>query len=289
MPKPIPRTRSALAPLLAARGLRATRRLGQNFLVDPALADALVDDAGVTQGDLVVEVGPGAGGLTQPLLARAGHVVAVEIDSGLHALLAEHLGDDPRLSLVHADALDGPDGLAPAITSALDDPEARGCRRALVVANLPYSCGTPLVAALLRRTPAPARIVAMLQSEVVARMCAAPGSADYGPLAVLATLRAEVAVVRRVPPHVFLPRPEVESSVFRVVPRPGDARAAAAASDLAARAFRMRRKRLLRALDGAADAAALAAAGIDATLRPEDVPPEAWLRLAGEVAARGSA
>src|SRR5258706_16396221 len=99
----IPRSRADLVALLESRGLRLAKRHGQSFLVDPNLADAIVADAGVTARDAVVEIGPGAGGLTQPLLAAAGRVTAVEIDAGLHALLVERLGGDAKLSLVHGD------------------------------------------------------------------------------------------------------------------------------------------------------------------------------------------
>lgn len=281
MPTPIPRTRTDLAPLLAARGLHLSKRLGQNFLVDAALADAIVADAGVTPDDLVIEVGAGAGGLTQPLLATGAHVLAVELDRGMAALLRDHLGDEERLVIVEGDALGRGDGLHPAIERALDEAHDVGFARVLVVANLPYSCGTPVLANLLRRDRAPDDIVAMLQTEVVNRLRAVPGSADYGPLAVLGMLRAGVRVLRRVPPDVFLPRPGVESTVFRVTPRPGtDAARARAASDLAAIAFGKRRKRLSKSLRHVASIQTLEAAGLDPSARPERVPPDGWVRLA---------
>jgi 16S rRNA (adenine1518-N6/adenine1519-N6)-dimethyltransferase len=288
VPIPIPRTRSELAPLLESRGLRLTKRLGQNFIVDPALADAIVADAGVRSDDLVLEIGAGAGGLTQPLLAAAGHVVAIALERGMAALLAEYLGDHERFTLHEGDALEGPEGLHPAITEAIDDAGSFGCARVLVVANLPYSCGTAVVSRLLRRDRTPAEIVAMLQKEVVERLRAQPGTSDYGPLAVLGSLRAEVALVRKVPPQVFLPRPAVDSAVFRVTPRAdADAASARAAVDLAAVAFRMRRKRLARALKGTVDTETIVAAGLDPDARPERVTPAEWAVLGAVVAGRG--
>jgi len=282
MPRAIPRTRTELVATLAAAGLRLRKRHGQSLLVDPQMAEAIVADAGVTREDAVVEVGPGAGALTAPLLAHAGKVTAVELDRGLHALLAGWLGDDPRLRLVHGDALDG--GLHPALREALAEP---GFRRHLVVSNLPYTAGTEVVVRLLALPAPPDELVLMLQEEVVDRMRAAPGTKDYGPLAVLVALTAGLRVLRRVPPAVFLPRPAVDSVVFRLTPDPARRPAGvdlAAVSALAQRAFLHRRKTLQNALREVAPPEALRAAGLDPAARPETVAPEGWVRLARELA-----
>ncbi len=289
--RPIPRTRSDLVPLLEGRGLRLSRRRGQNFLVDPAMADAIVADAGVQPDDTVIEIGPGAGALTQPLLAAARRVVAVELDRGLGDLLAEHLGDDPRLELVVGDALAGSGAtrLHPAVSAALDDP---GGGRVLVVSNLPYSVGTAVITELLSAPVGPAAIVAMLQSEVVERLRAEPGSQAFGLLAVTIALRARVDVVRKVPRSVFFPRPDVESTVFRLTPLATDdpchatASEAAAVHELAGRAFQQRRKRIRKTLSGVVGDAEFQAAEIDSTARPEAVDPAAWLRLIRQRAGR---
>lgn len=272
--------------LLDARGLRLRRRDGQNFLVEPALADAIVSDAGVTRGDHVVEIGPGAGALTQPLLARAGRVTAVEIDRGLADLLRERLGADLRFRLVHGDCLDRETGLHPEIVRAIASARGEGFERALVVANLPYSVGTEALVRLLELDVPPDAVTAMLQREVTERLTARTGTDAYGPLAILAALRADVRTLRRVPPGAFHPRPEVESVVFRLVPRPlgaGPRARADRAVALARRAFQRRRKTLANALSGVADAATLRRAGLDPSARPETVAPEAWLALASEV------
>ncbi|MCG3135889.1 MAG: Ribosomal RNA small subunit methyltransferase A [Planctomycetes bacterium] len=281
----LPRTRGPLVSLLEARGLRLRRRDGQNFLVDAAVADAIADASGATGLDRVIEVGPGAGALTMPLLARAKSVLAVELDRGLHELLEGALGGDPRFTLVHGDALAGdvPDGLHPAIDAALRAPREAGART-LLVSNLPYSAGTEIVVRMLLHDAPPDRATLMLQEEVVRRMRAAPGSHDYGPLAVLVALTAGVSVVRRVAPSAFFPRPDVESVVFHVTPdparraRPGVRRAVA----LARTAFMKRRKTLSNALEGAVDPAAAAAAGIDLRRRAEEIPPDRWLALGAE-------
>ncbi len=296
----LPRTRAGLEPLLAARGLRPSRRRGQNFLVDAALADAIVADADVGPTDHVLEIGPGAGALTQPLLAVAGHVTAIELDRGLAELLREALGEHPRLTLVEGDALadDGPGRLHAAIDDAIRAARAGAFERVLVVANLPYSAGTAMVSRLLRRDDPPDSIVAMLQREVVDRLRAETGTKAYGPLAVIVRLRADVSVLRRVPRDVFFPRPDVESVVFRLALHgtdPGgtgtvqtdggqtDGAAARAAVDLAERGFSQRRKRLARVLRGVVTPEQLAACGIDADARAERVSPDAWRQLAALV------
>jgi 16S rRNA (adenine1518-N6/adenine1519-N6)-dimethyltransferase len=276
----IPRTRAGLVALLESRGLRLSKRYGQSFLVDPQLADAIVADAGVTRDDHVVEIGPGAGGLTQPLAARAARVTAVEVDSGLVALLSECLGGNASLRIVHGDCLE--DGIHPAIREALAAARAEG-RRALVVANLPYSVGTEALARLIDLEPPPDAVVAMLQEEVCDRLRAECGTRDYGPLAVLAATTGRVETLRRVPPSVFFPRPTVESVVFRWTP---DAACRVEpvlrrrANELAGTAFRQRRKSVGGTLRGAVKDGALAAAGIDPSARPETIPPDAWVRLA---------
>jgi len=281
MPIPLPRTRADLIPLLEERGLRLSKRLGQNFLVDPQLADAIVRDAGVTSTDRVLEVGPGAGALTQPLLEAAAHVTSLELDRGLHALLEEALGDHPRFTGVHGDCLAGR-GLHPCLVAALDAPRPAP-ERVLVVANLPYSVGTVVTVHLLTHPSPPDALVLMLQSEVVERLRAPVGTSDYGPLAVLVGTTTRVELLRRVPPDVFFPRPRIESSIVRLTPDP-ELRAAggdvAALSRVLAIGFRHRRKTLQRNLKGCVDVSTLRELGLDPGARPERIAPEDWVRLA---------
>jgi 16S rRNA (adenine1518-N6/adenine1519-N6)-dimethyltransferase len=277
----VPRTRAELVALLESRGLRLSKRYGQSFLVDPQLADAIVADAGVAARDVVVEIGPGAGALTRPLVAAAGRVVAVEIDAGLVDLLRGLFGDESKLRIVHGDCLE--DGLHRGIVAALASAKRDGFARALVVANLPYSVGTEALARLMDLEPPPDAVVAMLQSDVCGRLAAAPGDREYGPLAVLAATCGRVETLRRVPPTVFFPRPTVDSVVFRFTPdaaRRVDAATRRRANDLAGAAFRQRRKTIGRSLEGVVAAPALVAAGLDPSARPETIAPDAWVRLA---------
>ena len=286
----LPRTRGPLVELLEARGLRLRSRDGQNFLVEPKVADAIVADCGVTVRDAVIEVGPGAGALTIPLLHRAGRVTAVELDRGLADLLRDELGPDPRLRLHHGDALDGPTGLHPAIAAELVSARGEGFERVLVVSNLPYSAGTEVLVRLLSCETPPDQITVMLQAEVVERFLAKPGTGAYGPLAVLVALTARASIVRRVGASAFFPRPEVESVVVRLVPDPSKRGAGdvAGAIDLARKAFLHRRKKLSKTLDGIADAAVIVRAGIDPGARPDTLAPADWLRLRAELSAPAS-
>lgn len=277
-----PRTKSELIEHLNARGLRLRRRDGQNFLVEPRLADAIVADAGVRATDSVIEIGPGAGALTIPLLHRAGRVLSVELDQGLVALLRDDFGPDPRLNLVHGDCLDGPDGLHRSILDEIAVARGDGFERVLVVANLPYSVGTEVVIRLLSLDRPPDAITVMLQAEVVDRLVAKPRSDAYGPLAVLVALTSDVRVLRRIGPRAFFPQPDVDSVVVRIEPSAakraaGDVRAA---TDLARKAFQHRRKKLVKAFEGVVTEEVIVRAGIDPGARPETVDPAGWIRLA---------
>lgn len=286
----LPRTRGPLVELLTARGLRLRSRDGQNFLVEPKLADAIVADCGVTARDAVIEIGPGAGALTIPLLHRAGRVTAVELDRGLADLLRDELGPDPRLRLHHGDALDGPAGLHPAIAAELADARGAGFARVLVVSNLPYSAGTEVLVRLLASGAPPDQITVMLQAEVVERFLARHGTPAYGPLAVLVALTADASVVRRVGPSAFFPRPDVESVVVRITPDASKRGAGdvAGAVDLARKAFLHRRKKLSKTLDGIASAEEIVRAGIDPGARPDTLSPADWLRLRAALAPAGA-
>jgi 16S rRNA (adenine1518-N6/adenine1519-N6)-dimethyltransferase len=248
-------------------------RLGQNFLADPNLLDAIVRDAELGPEDVVLEIGPGEGVLTERLAEAAGHVHAVEIDRGLAAALEPvaglpnvdlHWGDAVRLDLA---------GLRPPPTA--------------VVSNLPYSVATPVILRTIEELPGVERWTVMVQREIADRLRAEPGSRTYGSPSVLAQIATEVRLLRTVDPAVFRPRPRVESAVLRLQRRgPG---AGAATRTLVRGAFAHRRKSLARSLELAApgrmDAvrAALAEAGLRADARAESLSPEDFVRLAAKL------
>ncbi len=248
------------------------RRFGQNFLVDPHYVARIVDAVAPAPGDNLVEIGPGQAALTGELVARAGHVTAVEIDRDLAARLRERFAP-AQLTLHEADAL--------AFDFAALGPGLR------VVGNLPYNISSPLLFHLAACDAQLRDLHVMLQKEVVARMTAAPGTADYGRLTVM--LQAKFRIVRLfvVPAGAFRPAPKVESAVARLVPL-HDAKPALADPALFARvvaaAFAQRRKTLRNALSAVATVAALEAAGIDPAARGETLSVADFVGLADRIA-----
>ncbi|MDJ0953105.1 MAG: 16S rRNA (adenine(1518)-N(6)/adenine(1519)-N(6))-dimethyltransferase RsmA [Acidimicrobiia bacterium] len=264
----MPQGRNEIRALLEAHGVRPRRSLGQNFLADPNLVDRIVRTAGPGPGDRIVEVGAGTGTLTRGLAATGADVLAFEVDRRLLPVLEETLsGTDVDLR--------GDD------VTKVDLGAVLGEGPWTMVANLPYNVGTPLVLEVLRDVPAVVRLVVMVQREVADRFVAGPGSRTYGVPSVVVALHADTELAFTVPPSVFYPVPEVESAVV-TMSRIDPPEHVDSAIQLAGVAFRQRRKMLRRSLSSVvADAGAvLAAAGIDATARPEDLPPNAFVRLA---------
>jgi 16S rRNA (adenine1518-N6/adenine1519-N6)-dimethyltransferase len=257
--------RAEIVGLLRRHGVNPTKRLGQNFLVDPNIIRKIVDLAGVGPGRQVVEVGAGTGTLTRALAATGATVVAYEIDERLRPVLDEVLADVGNVDVRFADAAE----------------ISLGDGAWTVVANLPYYLSTTLLLDWLQAGPQPERFVVMVQREVAERLTAGPGSRVYGIPSVIARLYADPALAFRVPPTVFYPQPDVDSAVVEIV-RHEPPRHAATAAALASTAFGQRRKMLRRSLATALSGpeAVLAAAGIDPRSRPEDLDVADFLALA---------
>jgi 16S rRNA (adenine1518-N6/adenine1519-N6)-dimethyltransferase len=250
---------------------KAKRRLGQHFLTDPRLLGRIADALGAGPGDTVLEIGPGPGGLTAALAARAGRLVAIEKDPDLVPALRTRF---PAATIVQGDALDLD------WRALVDGPF-------LVAGNIPYNITSPLLDKALD-PPRPARIVFLVQKEVADRITAAAGEPDYGALTVGVQSVAGVERLFTVPAGAFQPRPKVDSAVLRLTPlahplvapsaQPGFRR-------LVVGLFGFRRKQMLRGLreltGWSADLArgALERAGIPPDIRPEVVPPAAFVRL----------
>ncbi|MGE0746148.1 MAG: 16S rRNA (adenine(1518)-N(6)/adenine(1519)-N(6))-dimethyltransferase RsmA [Rhodospirillales bacterium] len=266
-----------LRAVIARHGLSARRALGQNFLLDLNLTRRIARAAAPLDGRLVVEVGPGPGGLTRALLeSPARHVVAIERDPRCVAALGELVDAFPgRLAVIEADALE----IDVAALAA-----AHGGGPVAIVANLPFNVATPLLIAWLRRLEAIEALTLMFQKEVADRLIAAPRSGDYGRLSVIVQWLCTARRLFDVPAQAFTPPPKVAATVVRLEPRPAPL-APARFADLeriTQAAFGQRRKMLraaLRSLGGDAEAL-LAAAGVTPTARAEELPVEAFCALA---------
>ena len=214
-------TPTELKAILSSRGLAPRHGLGQNFLIDANLGRKLVDASGVRGGDLVLEVGPGAGALTDLLLGCGCRVIAGELDEGLADLLAERHEREPRFTLIRGDALAGKQRLSAALTAALAGEPFT------LVANLPYGVATPLLMTLLLDWPTCREMWVTIQKEVADRLASAPGSREYGGISVIAQALAEIRTVATLAPACFWPRPKVTSAMIgltrRAEPRTADA------------------------------------------------------------------
>ena len=213
-------TQTFLRNLFARHGIAPRHRFGQNFLIDLNIHDLIVTTAEVGQGDVVLEVGPGAGALTALMAGTGAAVVAVDIDPGMAMLAGEATAMFPNVRVLHVDALKGKNRLNPVVLdNLLSGLAAAPDRRFKLVANLPYNVATPIIGNLLvHPVIRPERLVVTIQLELAQRMVAPPESKDYGALSVLVQALTDVTLVRTLPPSVFWPRPNVESAIIMLVP-----------------------------------------------------------------------
>jgi 16S rRNA (adenine1518-N6/adenine1519-N6)-dimethyltransferase len=282
---------SATIAVLQRHGLYTKKSLGQHFLVDDNVVGKIIALAALSRDDVVLEVGPGIGTLTVALCGDAGAVVAVERDAALFPALAEATAGCDRIAVVQADAVTVPVGK---LAEPFGPPGA-------LVANLPYGVAATVVLRLFQEMPSVAQATVMVQAEVAARMSASPGGKEYGSYTVKLGLLAEAAGSFPVSRNSFMPPPRVDSTVLRLerrtvaqatVPKAGTPEYAATCR-VADAAFAQRRKTLRNSLSAvlgmrAADLdEALVSAGVDGSCRAETLAPEAFVRMARELAARG--
>ncbi len=218
-------TLSYLRNLFEERGLKPKNKLGQNFLIDLNLLDVLVNAAEVTKDDVVLEVGTGTGSLTVRLAQQAAAVLGIEIDAAFIDLTQEATAQLANVYLLHEDVLKNKNELNPRLLTALDEVLRRsnlhlgsGATRLKLVANLPYAAATPVIGNLLLTELPLERMVVTVQWEIAERLTAQPGTKDYGALAVLVQSLADVQILRRLPPAVFWPRPQVASAFVLIKP-----------------------------------------------------------------------
>ena len=278
-------SREVTLHILKAFGLRMSKKLGQNFLIDARIVQGIVEAAEIEPGDCVLEIGPGIGTLTQGLAEAGADVTAVELDKKLPAVLKETLKAYDNVRIVPGDIL------------KVNIPEIMGEAPFKVAANLPYYITTPILMTLLERRLPITHMVTMVQKEVAERMTAKPGSRIYGALSVAVQYYTEPEIVLDVPPRSFIPAPEVMSVVVscRVRKEP-----AVAVQDeklffrVVKAAFGQRRKTLMNAMKGGgfskeAVRDALEQSGIDPTRRGETLTLEEFGRLADAFAAEENA
>jgi 16S rRNA (adenine1518-N6/adenine1519-N6)-dimethyltransferase len=247
------------------------KRFGQNFLSDPDIIRSLVEAIRPQPDDLMVEIGPGLGALTQPLLKTLNHLHTVELDRDIVAWMQNHYPAD-KITIHNLDALKFD-------FSALGE-------NVRVVGNLPYNISTPILFHLLESVAHITDMHFMLQKEVVERMVAEPSTPDYGRLSVMLQYRLHMEYLLTVPPEAFDPAPKVESAFVRVVPYPAPphpARDEKLFAKVVAAAFAQRRKTLRNTLKGILDDAGFAALNINPQLRAENLGVAQFVAVANHL------
>ena len=259
------------------------KKFGQNFLIDTHVLDKIIRAAGVTKEDMVLEIGPGIGTMTQCLAEAAGRVVAVEIDSNLIPILKDTLKDYDNITVINEDILK--------VDIKKLAEEYNGGRPIKVVANLPYYITTPIIMGLFESEVPIDNITVMVQKEVADRMQTGPGSKDYGALSLAVQYYAEPYIVANVPPNCFIPRPNVGSAVIRLTRHqkpPVEVKDSGLMFRLIRASFNQRRKTLQNGLNNSSElhyskeqiARAIESLGVPATVRGEALTLEQFVRLA---------
>lgn len=270
--------------LLTQYDLRPSKGLGQNFLINEHFLQQIVAAAGISEKELVVEIGPGLGALTRELGQVAERVIAVEKDKRLQPLLAAVLQDMPQVQLILEDAL-----------QINYEQLVGGCLSAKVVANLPYYITTPLITRLLEQKIAWAGLVFLVQAEVAERLLVPPGSKEYGLLSVMVQCEYEVTIITRVPATAFYPAPKVASTVVKLSPHAQGESLPVSREwlwQVLRAAFGQRRKTLINALSASLAISkervvdTLFQLELEPTVRGEDLTPEQFVQLAAALADR---
>ena len=253
---------------------KAKKHLGQNFLHEQSIIDKIVQAVNPKSGDRLVEIGPGQGAITFPLLDRHGELTVIEFDRDLIAPLTEAARSHGDLTVVHRDVL------------RVDFGALADGGRIRLVGNLPYNISSPILFHALDHAAAISDMTFMLQKEVVERMASGPGSKVYGRLSVMLQAYCTVTPLFTVPPEAFRPAPKVDSAVVRLVPLPPESiavRDRGSFERVVRDAFGQRRKTLRNALSKLCDAGAIEAAGIRPDARAEQIEVGDFIRLANSL------
>lgn len=254
--------------------IRARKRFGQHFLHDQRVINRIIDAIDIGSNSTLVEIGPGTGALTRPLLARVPVLHVIEIDRDLADLLEKQPPQDGQLIVHRADVLEVD------LCKLIPD-------RLTVVGNLPYNISTPLMFHLLEQSDCIDRMIFMVQKEVADRLAAEPGSGDYGRLSVMVQSVCRVEYLFSVSAGSFSPPPKVESAVISIVPEPFQGlpiHNRKLFADLVRTAFTKRRKTIRNALKTLASEEMLTQAGIELSVRPEEISVADYILLANILA-----
>lgn len=256
---------------------RPRKRFGQNFLHDPGTIGKIIAAIRPQPGDTLVEIGPGQGAITLPLLEAAGRLTAIELDRDLVEPLQNRARTAGALEVINADAL------------RFDFCSLSGDRALRIVGNLPYNISTPLLFHLLEQSQCIRDMHFMLQKEVVERMAAAPGTGQYGRLSVMLQYRCRVTPLFTIGPGAFTPPPKVDSAFVRLEPytqAPVAVLDPRVFADVVRAAFAQRRKTLRNTLRGVVEVEEIRLAGVDPAARAETLDLNAFAALANQAARR---
>jgi 16S rRNA (adenine1518-N6/adenine1519-N6)-dimethyltransferase len=214
-------TQTQIQELMATNGLAPRRHLGQNFLIDGNLMRLIIETADPQKSDICLEVGCGPGNLTELLLPKVKHLVGVEIDDGLFAVLTERLGSKRKATFINEDVLERKSVIRTEVINALRiQGDKHPDSRHVLISNLPYDVACPVVIDLLLGPLHFAKMTFTVQKEVADRLVARASTPAYGPMSVLVQALAEVKVVRKIPPEAFWPQPQVDSAIIVVTDSP---------------------------------------------------------------------
>ncbi|MEX0716034.1 MAG: 16S rRNA (adenine(1518)-N(6)/adenine(1519)-N(6))-dimethyltransferase RsmA [Planctomycetaceae bacterium] len=291
-------TRTRLMQLFERHGIHPRHDLGQNFLIDLNLLDFIIEQAELSFDDVILEIGAGTGGLTGSLARDSAEVVSVEIDRTLHRILPEVVGHLSNVTLLQRDALKNKNRFAPEVIDVVReklaaDPE----RRLKLIANLPYNIASPVISNLVASDLPWERMVVTIQWEPAQRMVAGPGDPQYGSLSIWLQSQCRLRVLKKLPPSVFWPRPQVHSAILLVQPdleARGRIADRAFFQDYLRRSFGLRRK-LLRGVLTGMYRKQLSKADVDGILdelglapnsRAEELPVDTHVALANRLHAR---
>lgn len=252
------------------------KRFGQHFLSDPLVIEKIVSLIAPSKTQNIIEIGPGEGVLTQPLLDYGANLTAIEIDRDLAANLATKFAEYPNFKIINEDVL------------KCDVETIVSTQGASIVGNLPYNISTPLLIKLFSHLKLVSTMVFMLQKEVVDRMCALHGNSSFGRLTIFTQTHCKAEHMFDVPPAAFSPPPKVDSAIVKLKPldEPIAPTVREALSLITQRAFSQRRKKLKTGLKNLCSAGELATLGIDPEQRPDTVSVESYLSLAKHLVAR---